>query len=85
MFSFSSSDTVNQFTIQEYKFCLEETTEGNTVSAQFIFNRGLIGSLLNDFLPIFISVLVGHLTNYFKLFKAAAATNIMVLLVLVTL
>ncbi len=51
----------------------------------FTFTRDLAGSLLVDFLPVLLSVVVGHLTNYFNNFEVAQGANLTILLVLVTL
>ena len=47
--------------------------------------RDLVGSLVNDFLPIVLSVIIGHLTNYMESFEVAIGTNLTLLLVLVTM
>jgi hypothetical protein len=55
------------------------------VVVRITFARDLAGSLLVDFLPVVVSVLVGHLTNYFDNFEVATGANLTILLVLVTL
>jgi hypothetical protein len=55
------------------------------VLVRITFARDLAGSLLVDFLPVVVSVLVGHLTNYFDNFEVATGANLTILLVLVTL
>ena len=52
---------------------------------QVSLTRDLVGSLLNDFLPVILCVVIGHASNYFNNFEVAAATNLTLLLVLVTL
>ena len=47
--------------------------------------RDLVGSLVNDYLPIVLSVIIGHLTNYMESFEVAIGTNLTLLLVLVTM
>jgi hypothetical protein len=55
------------------------------VIIKIAFTRDLVGSLINDFLPIVLSVIIGHLTNYMDSFEVAMGTNLTLLLVLVTL
>jgi hypothetical protein len=61
------------------------TKPSQNVVIVLVFGRDLVGSLLSDFLPVALSVFIGQLSNYFRHYKAAAASNLMVLLVLVTL
>jgi hypothetical protein len=55
------------------------------VVIKFTFNRDISGSLMVDYLPVLIAVVVGHLTNYFNNFEVAVGANLTILLVLVTL
>jgi hypothetical protein len=84
-FSFQSSSAVDQFKIQNYQLCSAKLNDKSIICAQFIIGRNIIGSMIIDFLPILISMSIGHLTNYVKLYEVAAGTNLTILLVLVTL
>ncbi len=55
------------------------------VVVQFSLSRDLMGSLVNDFLPILLSMAIGHSTNYYNSFEIASVVNITLMLVLVTL
>jgi hypothetical protein len=76
---------VDQFKIQNYQLCSAKLNDKSIICAQFIIGRNIIGSMIIDFLPILISMSIGHLTNYVKLYEVAAGTNLTILLVLVTL
>ncbi len=52
---------------------------------KFTFTRDVSGSMMVDFLPVLLSVVVGHITNYFNDFEVATGANLTILLVLVTL
>jgi hypothetical protein len=47
--------------------------------------RDLTGSFLGNFLPFIFCIIIGHTTVYQPNFKISAATNLTLLLVLVTL
>jgi hypothetical protein len=55
------------------------------VVVKFTFTRDVSGSMMVDFLPVLLSVVVGHITNYFNDFEVATGANLTILLVLVTL
>jgi len=85
IFKFSSSKAVGEYIIQEFKVCSINTTNKPTILVQLIIGRGIISSMMTTFLPILISVSIGHMTNYFKTFEVGIGTNLTILLVLVTL
>ncbi len=84
-FSFKASPSVDQYSILDYSLCTANSDDKPIVCAQLIIGRNIIGSMIIDFLPILISMSIGHLTNYVKLYEVAAGTNLTILLVLVTL
>jgi hypothetical protein len=84
-FSFKSSSSVDQYTFIDERLCSANLGGKPVIFAQFIIGRNIVGALLTNFLPIFISAFIGHITNYIKRFEIAAGTNVTVLLVLVTL
>jgi hypothetical protein len=75
--------------VREIRLCRDQGFDGYlptmNVVIVFVFERDLMGSLLNDFMPVVLAVVIGQLSNYFRHYKAAAASNLMVLLVVVTL
>jgi len=76
---------VAPFVMIDYKLCSATIDNRPVIYVQFIIGRNIIGSMMTDFLPILISVIIGHLTNYVKLYEVAAGANLTILLVLVTL
>jgi|688.fasta_scaffold1568794_1 hypothetical protein len=83
--TYSGPPTVNKFLVKSVQFCNATYADGPYVIIQFTFTRNLMGSLLNDFLPYLICSIIGHTTIYYNSFEVAAATNLTLLLVLVTL
>jgi hypothetical protein len=86
--SFNASSTVAQYLVVEARLCVrssEDKSKSQNVVVALVFERNLVGSMLNDFMPVVLAVVVGQLSNYFRHYKAAAAANLMLLLVLVTL
>ena len=80
-----SSPNVAPFVMIDYKLCSATIGEKQAIFVQFTIGRNIVGSMMTDFLPILISVIIGHLTNYVKLYEVAAGANLTILLVLVTL
>jgi hypothetical protein len=74
------------YLIKSPQLCTSQADDGSPiVVVQFSLSRDLVGSLLNDFLPVILCVVIGHASNYFNNFEVAAGTNLTLLLVLVTL
>jgi hypothetical protein len=71
--------------VKDINFCNAVVDEQPYVVIQFTFTRNLMGSILNDFLPFLICIIIGHTTIYYESFEIAAGTNLTLLLVLVTL
>jgi hypothetical protein len=77
--------TVTMYKLSNPQLCTDTVDGTPYVVVQINLTREIIGSLLNDFLPILLCVVIGHATNYFNNFEVSAGTNLTVLLVLVTL
>jgi hypothetical protein len=65
--------------------CADIASEIPYVVVQLSMSRNLVGSLLKDFLPVLLCLVIGHSTNYFNSFEVSAGTNLTLLLVLITL
>ena len=83
--TYNGPETVNKFLVKNVKFCNAIIDSSPYVVIQFTFTRNLMGSLLNDFLPFLICIVIGHTTIYYENFEISAGTNLTLLLVLVTL
>ena len=83
--TYDGPPTVNKFMVKNVKFCNAIFDRQPYVVIQFAFTRNLMGSLLNDFLPFLICIIIGHTTIYYSSFEVASGTNLTLLLVLVTL
>ncbi len=83
--TYNGPDSVAMYMISNPQLCTDDVENAPYVVIQFSLNRDIVGSLLNDFLPVLLCVVIGHTTNYYNNFEVAVATNLTLLLVLVTL
>ena len=83
--AYQGPSTVLQYKVLNVELCSDTIDDVAVVFVQISLKRDLIGSLINDFLPIVLSIVIGHLTNYVNSFEVAMGTNLTLLLVLVTL
>jgi hypothetical protein len=74
-----------QYKVGLVELCSDTVNNAPVVFVQISLSRDLMGSLINDFLPIVLSIIIGHLTNYVNCFEVAMGTNLTILLVLVTM
>ncbi len=83
--TYNGPDSVAMFMVSNPQLCTDAVENAPYVVIQLSLNRDIVGSLLNDFLPVLLCVVIGHTTNYYNNFEVAVATNLTLLLVLVTL
>jgi hypothetical protein len=76
---------VAQYNIEEHRLCSSFIGDRPAVVVHLIISRNIISSIMTDFLPVLMSMCIGHLTNYFNQFEVSIGTNLTILLVLVTL
>ena len=83
----SASLNTAAYSISGFSFCSNKSDEEGHVVIRIQFDRKLLGFTLTTCLPTLISIIIGHITNFFghQSFDNSIGVNLTLLLVITTM